>query len=59
MAHLDAGNAPKARDALEAARALEPQNYLGRVLWALLLAVEGRRADAMQAMDAEVLSTAS
>jgi predicted Zn-dependent protease len=49
------GNLAKAREVLTTARSLQPENYLGRVLWALLLAVEGRRADALQAMDAEVL----
>jgi predicted Zn-dependent protease len=49
------GSAAKAREALAAALTLEPQNYQVRLLWALQLAIEGRRADALQAMDAEVL----
>jgi Tfp pilus assembly protein PilF len=55
MAHMAARNAAKARETLAHARTLEPQNYQVRVLWALLMAVEGRRAEALQAMDAEVL----
>jgi len=55
MAHLTLGNAAKAREALAKALTLEPQNYQVRLLWALLLAVEGRRTEAVQAMDGEVL----
>ena len=55
LACMTEGSAAKAREALAAARALEPQNYQVRLLWALQLAIEGRRADALQAMDTEVL----
>jgi Tfp pilus assembly protein PilF/tRNA A-37 threonylcarbamoyl transferase component Bud32 len=55
LAAMTEGNAARAREALTRARALEPQNYQVRLLWALLLAIEGRRADALEAMDAEVL----
>jgi Tfp pilus assembly protein PilF len=55
MACMMQGNIAKAREMLTAARNLQPENYRGRVLWALLLALEGRRAEALQVMDAEVL----
>jgi tetratricopeptide (TPR) repeat protein len=55
MAYQTEGNAAGAREALERARALEPQNYWVRLLWALQLAVEGKRADAVREMDSEVL----
>ena len=55
MAYLTDGNAAKAREALARGRLLEPQNYQLRVQWALLLAVEGKREEALQEMDAEVL----
>ena len=55
LAHLTAGDAKQAREALGRARVLEPQNYQVRVLWALLLAVEGKREDALREMDPEVL----
>jgi tetratricopeptide (TPR) repeat protein len=55
MAYLTQGNAVKARETLARARSLEPQNYQVRLLWALLLAVEGRREEAMREMDAELL----
>jgi tetratricopeptide (TPR) repeat protein len=55
LAYMTQGNAAKAREVLTSARALEPQNYQGRVLWALQLALEGRRAEALEAMNPEVL----
>jgi tetratricopeptide (TPR) repeat protein len=55
MAYLTEGNVAKAREALARARSLEPQNYMLRVQWAVLLAVEGKREDALREMDAEVL----
>jgi Tfp pilus assembly protein PilF len=55
MAGMTQGNLAKAREALTTARSLQPENHMGRVLWALLLAVEGHRAEALQAMDAEAL----
>jgi Tfp pilus assembly protein PilF len=55
MAHMTAGETVKARDALATARTLEPQNYLVRLLWALQLAIEGHRDEALQTMDADVL----
>jgi tetratricopeptide (TPR) repeat protein len=55
LAFMTLGNAAKAREMLTAARTLDPENYQGRVLWALQLAIEGRRAEALEAMDADVL----
>jgi Flp pilus assembly protein TadD len=55
LAYMTEGNTAKAGETLITARTLEPQNYQVRVLWALQLATEGRRAEALQAMDAEVL----
>ncbi len=55
MAHMTAGDAAKSREVLVTARTLEPQNYQARLLWALQLALEGRREEALQTMDEEVL----
>jgi tRNA A-37 threonylcarbamoyl transferase component Bud32/tetratricopeptide (TPR) repeat protein len=55
MAHMTQGNIGKSREALATARSLEPENYQGRVLWALQLAIEGRRTEALEAMGADVL----
>jgi len=55
LACMTQGNLAQAREMLTTARRLQPDNYQGRVLWALQLALEGRRADALQAMDADVL----
>jgi Tfp pilus assembly protein PilF len=55
LAHQTSGNAAGAREALGRARALEPQNYWVRLLWALELAIEGERAHAEREMDSEVL----
>jgi Tfp pilus assembly protein PilF len=55
MAYMTQGNVAMARDVLATARTVEPHNYQGRLLWALQLAIEGRRAEALEAMDADVL----
>jgi tetratricopeptide (TPR) repeat protein len=55
LAHMTESNAAKARETLASFRSLEPENYVAGLLWALQLAIEGQRADALQAMDAEVL----
>ncbi len=55
MAYQTEGDLAGAREALARARVLEPQNYQARLLWALQLAVEGKRADAARGMDLEVL----
>ncbi len=58
-AYLDAGELVKARAILERGRSVDPKNYLVRLAWALLLALEGKREEAMKEMDEEVLKFAS
>ncbi|MCC7240949.1 MAG: hypothetical protein IT180_03410 [Acidobacteria bacterium] len=55
QAYMTDDHAAKAREALTMARDLEPANYLVRLLRALPLAVEGRREEALAAMDDGVL----
>ena len=55
MVQMGAGHTAQARETLARALAFEPKNYQARLLWALQLAIEGRRADALQAMDPDVL----
>ncbi len=55
MAHMSNGDLVRARGTVEQARAMEPRNYWVRLLWALQLALEGKRAEALREMDAEVL----
>jgi tetratricopeptide (TPR) repeat protein len=55
LTYLTQGDTAKAREALARARGFEPQNYQVRVLWALLLAVEGQRGEALREMDVELL----
>jgi hypothetical protein len=45
----------KARSLLEEKRPLFPGNYLWRATWALLLALEGKRQEALETMDDETL----
>jgi tetratricopeptide (TPR) repeat protein len=54
-AYLDGGELEKARSLLEEKRSLFPANYLWRVSWALLLSREGKRSEALQAMDEQTL----
>ena len=54
-AHTNKGDVAKARQALERGRAREPRNYGLRISWALQLALEGKRDEALGEMDAEVL----
>jgi tetratricopeptide (TPR) repeat protein len=58
MAHLNAGDLTRARQILEQALGRQPRNFYNRLLWALLLAVEGRQDEALRAMDADVLKYA-
>jgi serine/threonine protein kinase/Flp pilus assembly protein TadD len=51
--YLDAGEPGKARALLETQRSEYSGNYMWRQAWALLLAAEGRRDEAMAAMDGE------
>ena len=53
-AYMDAGDLLKARQSLERAFSKGRQNYLVRQAWALQLALEGKRAEAFQEMDAGV-----
>ena len=48
---LDQGNLAAARTLLEEKRPLFPENYFWKHCWALLLAAEGKRDEALQAMD--------
>jgi tetratricopeptide (TPR) repeat protein len=54
-AYLIAGDLPKARQTLERALPASRKNYSTRTTWALLLALEGRKAEALREMDAEAL----
>ena len=51
---MDSGNLIKARQSLERARKEARQSYLVRQVWALLFAVEGKRAEAFREMDTGV-----
>jgi serine/threonine protein kinase/Tfp pilus assembly protein PilF len=53
--YLDAGDLLKARQTLERIRPEEQQSYRTRRTRAILLALEGRRAEALKEMDGEVL----
>jgi len=59
LAYLDNGDLEKARKLLEDRRVLFARNYLWRGLWALLLACEGNREQALQAMDGDTLKFAA
>jgi tetratricopeptide (TPR) repeat protein len=52
-AYLDRGELQEARQLLEARRPQFSANYMWRQSWALLLAAEGKRAEALTAMDDE------
>jgi tetratricopeptide (TPR) repeat protein len=53
-AYIDSGDLPKARQALERVRSQYRQNYGLRLHWSLLSALEGKRAEAFEEMDAGV-----
>ncbi|MBI1786127.1 MAG: protein kinase [Acidobacteria bacterium] len=53
-AYLASGDLPKARQTLQRARGEDRKNYRLRQYWALLLAMEGKRAEALVEMDGEV-----
>ena len=57
LAYMDNGDLDKARALLEEKRMFQA-NYLWRHTWAVLLAVEGKRSQALQAMDQETLQFA-
>ncbi len=58
LAHMNAGDVGSARQALERVRSQEPRNYMVRLLWALQLALEGKREEALREMNPEVLKFA-
>ena len=47
-----------ARKVLETVDAPHRQNYLGRLTWALLLALEGKKTEALREMDEQTLTFA-
>jgi len=55
LAYMDAGELDKARSLLEEKRPMFSGNYIWRSGWALLLAREGKKAEALKAMDEETL----
>jgi tetratricopeptide (TPR) repeat protein len=52
--HMVSGDLPKARQTLERVDAQHRQNYRGRLAWALLLALERKKAEALREMDDQV-----
>jgi tetratricopeptide (TPR) repeat protein len=58
MAYLDSGEPGRARILLEGMRPGFERNYMWRHAWAILLAVEGKSTEAMQAMDEGILKFA-
>jgi predicted Zn-dependent protease len=57
-AYMDAGDLVKARAILENTSKQDRANYYLRLAQAILLALEGKRADALREMDSEVLKYA-
>jgi tetratricopeptide (TPR) repeat protein len=55
LAYMDGSQLDRARSLLEEKRPLFPGNYMWRATWALLLALEGKHAEALQTMDEETL----
>ncbi len=58
-AYMDRGKLGKARQTLERARPGDRQNFWIRTMWALLLALEGKRSEALKELDSEVLKYAA
>ncbi len=58
MAYLDEGKPERARALLEGMRPGFEKNYMWHHAWAILLAAEGKRNDALQAMDEGTLKFA-
>jgi hypothetical protein len=59
LALMDSGELGKSRILLEEMRPMFVTNYIWRHTWALLLALEDKRGEALQAMDADVLKFAA
>jgi len=55
LAYMQGRQLDKARALLEEKRQLFPGNYLWQATWAFLLALEGKRDEALRAMDEETL----
>jgi len=55
LAYMQGNQLDEARALLEEKRPLFPGNYMWRGTWAFLLALEGKRAEALQVMDEETL----
>jgi tetratricopeptide (TPR) repeat protein len=55
IAYMQGGQLSEARALLEKQRPLFEGNYLWRGTWAFLLAMEGKRAEALRTMDADTL----
>jgi tetratricopeptide (TPR) repeat protein len=53
LAYLDSGEIAQAHAVIEEKRPILQKNYLWRLIWAVQLAVEGKRDDALLAMDEE------
>jgi serine/threonine protein kinase len=58
-AYMDSGDLQRVRQTLERSRPSDRQNYHIRIAWALLLLLEGKRAEAIREMDDEVLKYAA
>ncbi len=58
-AYVDNGEVNKAHELLESHRAMFANNFVWRLAWACTLAAEGRRAEAIAAMDETTLKLAS
>jgi serine/threonine protein kinase/tetratricopeptide (TPR) repeat protein len=56
--YMDLGDVPKARQSMERVAAVYRSNYFGRIHWALLLALERKKADALREMDEQTLTYA-
>src|SRR5262249_42042892 len=57
--YMDSGDLRKARQALERVDAQQRQNFRIRLHWALLLASEGKKTEALREMDGEVQTYAA
>jgi Tfp pilus assembly protein PilF len=55
---MDSGDLPKARQAMERVDARHRSNYQGRLYWALLLALETKKTEALREMDEQTLTYA-
>ena len=56
--YMDLGDVPKARQSMERSAAVHRSNYEGRLHWALLLAMERNKKEALREMDEQTLAYA-